>query len=140
MIACAHRVARALEVKEHLADENAPALLRVAVLHLRQPTLYRRLVVLLAEQKLRRVSPLHILQHPYPVLHRRDAVRGQVIRLLTGGYFECGRAFSSVDPESICSDCRIRIFLSLKASFTSRSPCYRTCTPRPGLFDLAASD
>lgn len=50
MIACAHRVARALEVKEHLADENAPALLRVAVLHLRQPTLYRRLVVLLAEQ------------------------------------------------------------------------------------------
>lgn len=68
------------------------------VLHLRQPSLYRRLVVLLAEQKLRGVPPLHVLQHPYPILHRRDAVGRQVIRLFARSYLERGSSLCPVYP------------------------------------------
>lgn len=93
-----HRITGAFKIQEHLADEHAPTLLRVAVLHLRQPALYRRLVVLPTEQEFRRVSPLHILQHPYPILHRGDAVRGQIVSLLTGSYFKRGGTFGPIDP------------------------------------------
>lgn len=94
-----HRITGALKVKEHLADEHAPTLLRVAIFHLRQPTLYRWFIIFSAEQKFRCISPLNVLQHPYPVFHCGDAVRGQVISLFTCSYFESGSSFGSINPE-----------------------------------------
>lgn len=94
-----YHITGALKIKEHLADEHAPTLLRVAVFHFCQPALYRWFIIFPAEQELRCVSPLHVLQHSYPVFHRGDAVRSQVISLFTSGYFESGSSFSSIDPE-----------------------------------------
>lgn len=93
-----HRITGTLKVEEHLADEHAPTLLRVAVFHFCQPSLYRWFIILSTEQEFRCISPLHILQHPYPVFHRSDAVRSQVISLLSCGYFECSGSFGSIDP------------------------------------------
>lgn len=57
----AYRIIRALKVKEHFSDEDAPAFLSVPVLHFRQPSLYRRLIIFFAEQKFRCISPLYVL-------------------------------------------------------------------------------
>lgn len=92
------RITGALKVKEHLADEHTPTLLRMAIFHLRQPTLYRWFIIFPAEQEFCCVSPLHVLQHSYPVFHCCDAVCSQVIGLLTCSYFKSGSSFSSIDP------------------------------------------
>lgn len=58
-----HLISRGLEVKEHLPDEHAPALLGVPVFHLGEPPLDGRFVVFFAQQKFGRVSSLHVLEN-----------------------------------------------------------------------------
>ena len=69
------------KVDEHFPDEDTPALLLVSVLHLHQPTLHGRLLVLLAEEELQCVPLDDVLQDPDPVLHDRLGVCGEVVGL-----------------------------------------------------------
>lgn len=94
----AHRIVRALKVKEHFSDKDAPALLSMPVFHFRQPTLYRRFIIFLAEQKFRRVPPLYVLQHLYPILHRRDTIRRQVVGFLPCCYLKRGSTLRPIYP------------------------------------------
>ena len=69
------------KVDEHFPDEDTPALLLVPVLHLHQPTLHGRLLVLLAEEELQCVPLDDVLQDPDPVLHDGLGVCGEVVGL-----------------------------------------------------------
>ena len=69
------------KVDEHFPDEDTPALLLVSVLHLHQPTLHGRLLVLLAEEELQCVPLDDVLQDPDPVLHDWLGVCGEVVGL-----------------------------------------------------------
>ena len=69
------------EVDEHFADEDTPALLLMAVLHLDQPSLGGRLLVLLAQQELQGVPLDDVLQDPDPVLHDGLGVGSEVVGL-----------------------------------------------------------
>ena len=69
------------KVDEHFPDEDTPALLLVSVLHLHQPTLNGRLLVLLAEEELQCVPLDDVLQDPDPVLHDGLGVGSEVVGL-----------------------------------------------------------
>ena len=69
------------KVDEHFPDEDTPALLLVPVLHLHQPTLHGRLLVLLAEEELQCVPLDDVLQDPDPVLHDGLGVGSEVVGL-----------------------------------------------------------
>ena len=53
----------------------------MAVLHLDQPALDGRLLVLLAQQQLQGVPLDHVLEDPHPLLHDRLGVGREVVRL-----------------------------------------------------------
>ena len=55
----------------------------MAVLHLDQPALDGRLLVLLAQQQLQGVPLDHVLEDPHPLLHDRLGVGREVVRLAT---------------------------------------------------------
>ena len=69
------------EVDEHFADEDTPALLLMAVLHLDQPSLGGRLLVLLAQQELQGVPLDDVLEDPDPLLHDGLGVGSEVVGL-----------------------------------------------------------
>ena len=69
------------EVDEHFADEDTPALLLMAVLHLDQPALHGGLLVLLAQQELQCVPLDNVLEDPHPLLHNGLGVGRKVIGL-----------------------------------------------------------
>lgn len=96
-----HRFPGRLKVQEHLAQQDAPTLFRVPVLYLRDPALHRRLLVVPAEQQLGGVPPLHVLQHPDPVVHGGVRVGRQVVHLLAGVDLERGRALGPVYPAGL---------------------------------------
>ena len=72
---------RSSEVDEHFPDEDTPTFLLVAVLHLDQPPLDRRLLVLLAQQELQSVPLDDVLEDPHPLLHDRLGVRREIVGL-----------------------------------------------------------
>ena len=69
------------EVDEHFPDEDTPAFLLVSVLHLDQPALHRRLLVLLAEEELQSVPLDDVLEDPDPLLHDGLGVSSEVVGL-----------------------------------------------------------
>lgn len=79
-----YRVGGALEIHEHLADEDAPAAASVSVLDFGQPALDGGFVLLAVQQQFGGVASLHVLQHSDPVLHGGDRVGGQVVGLFAG--------------------------------------------------------
>ena len=93
------------EVDEHFPDEDTPALLLMAVLHLDQPPLHGRLLVLLAQQQLQGVPLDDVLQDPDPVLHDGLRVGGEVVRLpAPSGDLESVAAVRSGDSAGLVKD------------------------------------
>ena len=93
------------EVDEHFPDEDTPALLLMAVLHLDQPPLHGRLLVLLAQQQLQGVPLDDVLQDPDPVLHDGLRVGGEVVGLpAPSGDLESVAAVRSGDSAGLVKD------------------------------------
>ena len=77
----------------------------MSVLHLHQPALHCRILVLLAEEELQSVPLDDVLEDPHPLLHDRLGVRREIVGLAPArGDLEGVAAVSSGDATRLVED------------------------------------
>lgn len=73
----------------------------MTVFHLGHPALHGGLLVVATEQQLGGIPPLHVLEHPDPIVHSGVRVRGEVVDLFARVYLEGGGSLRTIDSTNL---------------------------------------